>query len=72
MRASNKAYEDVAVHCSGYEKVSDKSSFTSKTSDEDSVSCLNCKHFDEDEHCVLDLYDKVAESRGISPRNSEM
>ena len=70
MRASNKAYEDVAIHCSGYEKTSDNS-FTNKTDDEDSVSCLNCKHFDEDEHCILDLYDKVAESRGISPRNSE-
>jgi hypothetical protein len=72
MRASYKAYEDVATNCSGYEKSSGKNSFTDRVSDEDSVSCLTCKHFDEDEHCVLDLYDKVAESRGISPHNTEM
>ncbi len=70
MRADYKAYEDVAVHCSGYESTSDKSSFTDNTSDESRISCLNCKHFDEDEYCVLNLYDKVAESRGINPRNS--
>lgn len=71
MRASYEAYENVAVHCSGYASMSDKSSFTNKTSDEDRISCLTCKNFDEDEHCILNLYDKVAESRGISPRNSE-
>jgi hypothetical protein len=71
MRASYKAYEDVAVHCSGYESVSEKSSFSNKTGDENRISCLSCRHFDENEYCVLNLYDKVAESRGISPRNSE-
>ena len=71
MRASKKAYADVAVHCSEFKPTSDRGSFTNSLEDEGRVSCLNCKHFDEDEYCVLDLYDKVAENRGISPRNSE-
>ena len=33
--------------------------------DTSEISCTNCKHFDEDKYCVLDLYDKIVENHGI-------
>lgn len=60
MRASKKDYEEVAKRCSSYEKTG--KSELSNTVDCDCTSCLNCKHFASDEHCVLDLYDAIAKN----------
>ncbi len=63
MRASNKVYQEVAEHCSGFDPVND--SFSNSAGDNQEVSCISCRHFDEDEYCELDLYDQIVENRQI-------
>lgn len=58
MRSSKQTYENVAQRCSSYAKTTD--SELSNCVDSDCTSCLNCAHFAQDEHCVLDLYDSIA------------
>lgn len=60
MRSSKKEYEDVAKRCSSYHRT--ETSELSNTVSEDCTSCLNCEHFAADEHCVLDLYDPIAQN----------
>lgn len=57
MKCSKELYEDVAIRCSEYDKTS--TSPLSNTVDNDCTSCLNCRHFAKDEHCVLDLFDQI-------------
>ena len=49
MRAGAEVYREVAERCSAY--------FCNVAEGE--KSCLNCRHFAEDEHCRLDLYDPI-------------
>lgn len=60
MRSSKQEYEDVANRCSCYHKTT--TSALSNCTDCDCISCLNCEHFASDEHCKLDLYDKIAQN----------
>lgn len=60
MRSSKKKYEEVAKRCSSYAKTT--GSELSNTVSCNCTSCLNCEHFAADEHCVLDLYDQIAEN----------
>ena len=53
MRAGAEVYREVAERCSAYDKSERKSCFCNVADDE--KSCLNCRHFAEDEHCRLDL-----------------
>ncbi len=59
MRSTKKMYADVATRCSAYKKTT--TSELSNSVDDDSTSCLNCSYFAKDEHCVLELYDAIAE-----------
>lgn len=58
MRASRESYEKVAQHCSEYDR-NTKCSCKNSTMETDEVSCLNCSHFDKDQYCKLNLYDKI-------------
>lgn len=66
MRDSKGLYQRVACACSEYSK---KTSFPGKVYDlhnscsDQKPSCMLCRHF-KDEHCVLDLYDKIVERIG--------
>ncbi len=60
MRSTKKKYEEVANRCSSYSKTT--SSELSNCVDCNCTSCLNCEHFAPDEHCVLDLYDPIAQN----------
>ncbi len=60
MRSSSETYQEVAKQCSSYEKYEKAEAFSNK--DQDSSSCLNCKHFSKNEYCVLDLYDPIVEN----------
>ena len=57
MRTSQETYHEVAERCSEY----DLKHHRDRLSDlaEGDVSCLNCAHFADDEHCRLDLYDPI-------------
>ncbi len=57
MRSSQETYMNVAERCSAYEHTNKSDSFRNQAPS--SPSCLNCKHFAEDEHCTLDLYDAI-------------
>ena len=57
MRAGAEVYREVAERCSAYDKRERKSCFCNFAEGE--KSCLNCRHFAEDEHCRLDLYDPI-------------
>ncbi len=61
MRASNKTYEKVAENCSAFEPKKDVVKTTNSTCESChcDVSCTTCKHFADEEYCVLDLYDKI-------------
>ncbi|MGN0242856.1 MAG: hypothetical protein ACI4CT_02210 [Lachnospiraceae bacterium] len=60
MRASESVYEKVAKQCSEYTPKEKAYSFKSNTECQDChTSCSTCEHFAEDEHCKLDLYDKI-------------
>lgn len=58
MRSSKETYKQVAERCSSYDKKEGKDSFSNSVSDT-GKSCLNCRHFANDEHCRLDLYDPI-------------
>ena len=64
MRASFETYRKVAKACSAYEPMSD-AKISNSCCDTNDISCTNCKHFDEEKYCVLDLYDKIVENHGI-------
>ncbi len=60
MRASYDTYKDVAENCSEFMPIHEVDSYSSSTKEkEDNVSCTNCKHFDDDKYCELDLFDKI-------------
>ncbi len=58
MRASDSTYKNVAKNCSAY-SAKETCSCTNKAGDSE-VSCRTCKHFADDEHCKLDLFDPIA------------
>ena len=57
MRSTAEVYKEVAQKCSAYDKKDRKDCFCNV--DSGTKSCLNCRHFAEDEHCRLDLYDSI-------------
>lgn len=59
MRSSEMLYREVAERCSAYNKKDRKDSLSNLAA-EGTKSCLNCRHFADDEHCRLDLYDPIA------------
>ena len=60
MRASHDTYEKVAENCSEFTPCEQKNTMTSSTqNDKGNVSCERCHHFDPDEYCRLDIYDKI-------------
>lgn len=60
MRASEETYEKVAQNCSEFEPEKTKPAFTKGNNCQDcETSCCTCTHFTNDEHCKLDLYDKI-------------
>lgn len=61
MRASENTYEKVAENCSAFTPKKEVERTTNGTCESCGcqVSCTTCKHFDRDEHCVLDLYDQI-------------
>jgi len=65
MRASYETYEEVAERCSEFHPATKMSSYSNSYSDKQDVSCANCKHFDEDKYCKLDLYDQIAENHHL-------
>ena len=60
MRSSTETYHEVAERCSAYDKKHYQDSFTNIAGD--NKSCLNCRHFADDEYCRLDLYDPIVEN----------
>lgn len=64
MRASSETYRKVAKACSAYEP-KNKDQMTNSCGDTCEISCTNCKHFDAEKYCVLDLYDQIVENHGI-------
>lgn len=58
MKADKKTYEKVAKNCSEYSPC-EHCKTTNAVSEESCVSCLTCGHFDSNEHCNLNLYDKI-------------
>jgi len=57
-------YEKVAERCSSFDAIS-RDSYINRADDTANVTCKNCSHFD-DEHCVLDLYDKIVSSNNLT------
>lgn len=58
MRSSQEIYKEVAEECDSYKTV-DKQNENAFRNSAKEVSCLSCQHFRSDEHCELDLYDKI-------------
>ena len=63
MRADEQTYRNVAKNCSAY-AVKDCCTCSNRSCDVD-VSCTTCKHFAEDKHCTLDLFDPIVESHNF-------
>lgn len=61
MKSSKKTYQEVAEACSKYTPVSGGNSAKNSCCDSKTPSCLNCVHFDKNEHCDLDLYDQIVD-----------
>lgn len=64
MRASKEDYEKVASHCSEYKRVT-RCGCKNSAADPDTVSCVNCSHFDKDCYCKLDLFDKIKKNHNF-------
>ena len=61
MRRSKETYEKVGSACSEYKAKPFPGQVYNRAGESNSIkaSCLTCTHF-KDEHCELDLYDKIA------------
>ncbi|TCK97768.1 hypothetical protein EDC19_0170 [Natranaerovirga hydrolytica] len=57
MRANFEEYSFVAHKCSSYKPDNPNEAFAASVGDD--ISCLNCKHLEQDGHCQLDLYDEI-------------
>ncbi len=60
MRSSTEVYHEVAARCSAYDMKNQKDSLSNAAGGE--KSCLNCKHFADEEYCRLDLYDPIVKN----------
>lgn len=60
MRSSTEVYREVAERCHAYDKKEKKDCFCNIA--EGAKSCLSCRHFADDEHCRLDLYDPIVKN----------
>ncbi len=63
MGVDEQTYKNVARHCSAY-AVKNCCSCKNSTGDAD-VSCTTCKHFTNDKHCSLDLFDPIVENHSF-------
>lgn len=63
MRADEQTYRNVAKNCSAY-AAKDCCTCSNRSGDVD-VSCTTCKHFAEDKHCTLDLFDPIVENHNF-------
>lgn len=63
MKSSKETYQDVAKACSEYAPTHRPEGYynDSHACDCKEPSCLNCSHFTKNEHCDLDLYDKIVD-----------
>lgn len=61
MKKSNEDYQKVGRACSEYKPKPYPGQAYNRGGESNEIkpSCLNCSHF-KDEHCVIDMYDKVA------------
>ena len=62
MRSSKEIYKEVAERCSAYDRKSCDCYSNSARENDYPVSCLTCRHFADDEHCRLDLYDPIVKN----------
>lgn len=60
MNSTQETYKEVAQCCSSYSRCECDNCFSNVLPDV--PSCLNCTHFDSDEHCTLDLYDAIVDN----------
>lgn len=65
MRASYETYEEVAERCSAFNPATKTNSYTNSYSDSQEISCTNCKNFDEEKYCKLDLYDPITRNHHL-------
>jgi hypothetical protein len=61
MRSSEETYCKVADRCDEYKAVN-RSCACNSTASHCDRSCQTCTHFAADEHCRLDLYDKIVKN----------
>lgn len=64
MRASHGTYVKVAENCSEYLPKDKEGTLRTTNSISESshgVSCESCGHFDKEEFCRLDIYDKIVD-----------
>lgn len=60
MRASYNNYEKAAERCCEFLATYNEGSYrNAATEDGKNVSCMNCKHFENDKYCNLDIYDRI-------------
>ena len=61
MRRSSETYAKVGQACSEYKRKPYPGQVYNRAGESNELkpSCLSCTHF-KDEHCVIDMYDKVA------------
>lgn len=65
MRASAKAYQEVANRCSEYLPI--QREHNSNSRDSENKSCLTCRHFENEKYfCKIDLYDRIVRNHRIS------
>lgn len=59
---NNEVYQKVAERCSSFSPSRDT---IRNSSNNEEISCKACRHFDSNEYCSLDLYDKIVDEYNI-------
>ncbi len=65
MANTETIYEKVAERCSSF-TAQTRDAYVNRAIDTENVSCCNCSHFDSQNRCVLDLYDKIVASNDLT------
>lgn len=59
MKKDAKTFKEVAERCTRFTPSEEKNCGCSNSTSDENVSCKNCKHYEPNKVCTLDLYQEI-------------
>lgn len=65
MKKDSETMKEVAERCTRFDSCGCKICGCHNSSKEESISCLNCSHYNPENVCDLDLYREIVENHNL-------